>query len=113
MATMHPPPSAPVSSRRASLPDRMLPPAQSPAPSSPGRASPVRAAYNASRRASEGGLTHIKATHMISVLGKDASVESLSQMANTTVEGLEADLGVEFLRSLRMTSSEKNGGEWI
>jgi len=50
---------------------------------------------------------------MISVLGKDASVEALAEMANTTVEGLEADLGAVFLMSLRISSSSQNGGEWI
>ena len=58
-------------------------------------------------------MTQVRATHMISVLGKDASVEALAEMANKTVEVLEAELGAEFVMCLRVSSSEKNGGEWI
>ena len=58
-------------------------------------------------------MTQVRATHMISVLGKDASVEALAEMANKTVEVLKSELGAEFLIRLRVCSSSQNGGEWI
>ena len=58
-------------------------------------------------------MTQVRATHMISVLGKDVSVEALAEMANKTVEVLKSELGAEFLMCLRVSSSSQNGGEWI
>ena len=58
-------------------------------------------------------MTQVRATHMISVLGKDASVEALAEMANKTVEALKSELGAEFRMCLRVSSSSQNGGEWI
>jgi hypothetical protein len=46
-------------------------------------------------------------------LGKDASVEALAEMANMTVEEVESELGAEFVKSLRVSSSSQSGGEWI
>ncbi|KAJ1487037.1 hypothetical protein T484DRAFT_1889709 [Baffinella frigidus] len=89
-----------------------LSPSSSPSPaSSLGRADFARLLP---RLPSEGMLlTRVRATHMISVLGKEASAEALAKMANTTVESLEADLGPEFVMSLRVASSSQKGGEWI
>jgi len=122
-------PCPPSSSRACSL-----------ALSSPGRASPVHAVSLVSQRRSSLSdastfstvqpsgfpqevnttapsesrrLTPTRATYLISVLGKDASVEALAEMANMTVEELKAELGADFVRILRISSSSQSGGEWI
>ena len=58
-------------------------------------------------------ITPTKALHLASVIGNAFTVEQIATMANTTPGAMEADLGTEFMRGLRVSSATSLGGEWI
>jgi len=111
--------SAPNSSAQSPYPFRRVTSSKTSYPSSPSAsASPTLAPASPSDSSLDflvipRKITPTKALHLASVIGEAFTVEQIANMANTTPDAMEADLGTEFMRCLRMSSATSLGGEWI
>lgn len=99
--------SYPIDSATGAEADASCPSASSPSASSPS------ASASLDIRAIPHKITKTKALHLATVIGDEWTVEQLANMANTTVGEMEADLGADFMRCLRLSSATNAGGEWI